>query len=125
MTQSVTQIVTQPAAHLARLCRDGITPEVNRPAPEKIIAGDPVHTTWNVEERGTLYAGLWHSTQGEWRVSYDEWEYVHILEGVSVLTDAQGLQTRLQAGDSFLIRPGFAGSWRVLEPTLKDYVILG
>jgi uncharacterized cupin superfamily protein len=110
--------------HLTRLSRDGVTPEVSRPAPEKVIAGDPVHTTWNVEERGSLYAGLWHSTVGEWRIHYDEWEYVHILEGVSVLTDTQGSQTRLQPGDSFLIRPGFSGSWRVDEPTLKDYVIL-
>lgn len=109
---------------LIRLSREGITPEISRPAPEKVIAGDPVHTTWNMEERGTLYAGLWHSTIGEWRISYAEWEYVHILEGVSVLTDAQGQETRLEAGDSFVIRPGFSGSWRVVEPTLKDYVIL-
>ncbi|MBI1170248.1 DUF861 domain-containing protein [bacterium] len=109
---------------LTRLSRDGIKPEVSRPAPEKVIAGDPVHTTWNVEARGALYAGLWHSTPGCWRIQYDEWEYVHILEGVSVLTDAEGHETRLAAGDSFLIRPGFAGTWRVVEPTLKDYVIL-
>lgn len=109
---------------LARLSRDGIAPEVSRPAPEKIITGDPVHTTWNVEERGSLLPGLWHSTVGEWRISYEEWEYVHILEGVPVLTDAEGQQTRLQAADSFRIRPGFSGNWRVVEPTLKDYVIL-
>lgn len=77
-------------SHLLRLSREGIDPEITRPAAEKLIAGDPVHSTWNHETRGTLYAGLWHSTTGEWRVSYDEWEYVHILEGVSVLTDALG-----------------------------------
>lgn len=109
---------------LARLTREGIEPEISRPEPEKIIAGDPVHTTWSVEERDGLYAGLWHATVGEWRVSYSEWEYVHILEGVSVLTDADGVETVLQAGDSYVIRPGFSGSWRVVEPTLKDYVIL-
>ncbi len=111
-------------SHVHRLSREGIDPELSRPAPEKVISGDPVHTTWNLEERGTLYAGLWHSTVGEWRITYTEWEYVHILEGVSVLTDAEGHQTLLQAGDSFVIRPGFVGTWRVLEPTLKDYVIL-
>lgn len=111
-------------SQLVRLSRDGIIPEISKPAPEKVIAGDPEHTTWAVDQRGTLYAGLWHSTAGTWRVSYDEWEYVHILEGVSVLTDAQGHETLLQAGDSFVIRPGFSGTWCVLEPTLKDYVIL-
>jgi uncharacterized cupin superfamily protein len=107
-----------------RLSREGLDPEISKPAPEKVIAGDPIHTTWNHETRGTLYAGLWHSTPGEWRVSYDEWEYVHILEGVSVLTDADCHETLLQAGDSLVIRPGFSGTWRVLEATLKDYVIL-
>lgn len=109
---------------LIRLSRSGITPEISRPAPEKVLSGDPVHTTWNIEERGTLFAGLWHSTPGEWQVSYEEWEYIHILEGVSVLTDRAGQQTVLRAGDSFVIRPGFAGTWRVDEATLKDYVIL-
>jgi uncharacterized cupin superfamily protein len=116
--------MTHPTPHLVRLSRDGIAPEVSRPSPEKVIEGDPVHTTWNLDERGNLYAGLWHSTPGEWRIQYHEWEYVHILDGVSVLTDAQGVKTYLQAGDSFVIRPGFSGTWRVVEPTLKDYVIL-
>lgn len=97
--------------------------EVERPAAEKVIAGDPVFTTWNFEERDGLFAGLWQSTPGKWRVSYDEWEYCRIREGVSVLTDAEGVAHRLEAGMSFVIRPGFSGTWEVIETTLKDYVI--
>ncbi len=104
--------------------RNAVTPEVARPDPAKVLAGDPVHTTWNIEERGTLYCGLWQSTPGTWKVSYSEWEYVHILEGVSILTDAQGNATTLRAGDSWIIRPGFEGTWHCVETTLKDYVIL-
>ncbi len=110
--------------HLQRVAREGITPEEGRPDPGKVLAGDPVHTTWNIEEKGGLYCGLWQSTPGKWRISYEEWEYVHILKGVSVLTDAAGVETVLRAGDSFIIRPGFSGTWEVLETTLKDYVIL-
>ncbi len=110
--------------HLQRVSREGIEPDVSRPDPASVVAGDPVHTTWSVEERGTLNAGLWQSTPGKWRVEYAEWEYVHILQGVSVLTDEAGVATTLRAGDSFVIRPGFAGSWQVVETTLKDYVIL-
>ena len=51
------------------------TPEVARPAPERLIAGDPVHRTWLTEEADGLYAGVWESTPGTWRVVYDEWEY--------------------------------------------------
>ncbi len=101
----------------------GVEPEVTRPEPAKVIAGDPVHRTWNIEDRDGLYCGLWHSTCGAWKVSYDEWEYIRILEGYSILTDAAGHATHLKAGDSWIIRPGFAGIWTVVEPTLKDYVI--
>lgn len=108
----------------ARVSRDGITPEVTRPDPAKVLAGDPVHTTWNIEERGGLFCGLWQSTPGTWAVSYAEWEYVLIHEGVSVLTDADGTATTLRVGDRFIIRPGFTGTWHVIETTLKDYVIV-
>ena len=100
-----------------------VEPEVERPSREKVLAGDPVFTTWNLEDAEGLYCGIWQSTPGKWRVSYDEWEYFRILEGVSILTDAEGTETRLQAGDSMVIRPGFKGTWEVQETTRKDYVI--
>ena len=100
-----------------------VAPEVERPAAEKLISGDPVFTTWNLEEKDGLYAGIWQSTVGKWHVSYDEWEYFRLLEGISILTDAEGQETRLTAGDSFIIRPGFSGTWEVVETTRKDYVI--
>ena len=108
---------------LLRLTRDAAPPDVQRPAPEKVVSGDPVHTTWNVEDRDGLYCGLWQSTPGSWRVSYSEWEYVHILEGVSVLHEDRTEAVTLRAGDSFVIRPGFTGVWDVVETTLKEYVI--
>lgn len=101
----------------------GIEPEISRPAPDKVISGDPVHTTWNLEARDGLYCGIWQSTPGKWLISYDEWEYCHILEGVSLIAEDDGSILRVQAGDSFVLRPGFKGSWEVLETTRKDYVI--
>ncbi len=56
-----------------RLTPAAAAPEVSRPTPEKVLAGDPVHTAWNVEDRTGLYAGIWESTPGTWRISYDEW----------------------------------------------------
>ncbi len=110
-------------SNIEHVTRDGIQPEITRPDPSRIVAGDPVHTTWNIEDRDGLYCGLWQSTPGTWRISYVEWEYVHIHSGHSVLTDADGKQTVLKAGDSYIIRPGFSGTWQVIETTLKDYVI--
>ncbi len=117
-----------PEADMTLLQRidDGtVPPEVSRPAADKVLSGDPVHTTWNVETRGTTHCGIWQSTPGKWRVSYDEWEYVYIHVGHSILTDEAGTETHLMATDSFIIRPGFVGTWEVVETTIKDYVIVG
>ncbi len=98
-------------------------PEFDTPAPDRLIAGDPQFTTWNLEEDGGLYAGIWQSTPGKWHVAYDEWEYFRILSGVSILTDEAGEATTLKAGDAYILRPGFKGTWEVVETTTKDYVI--
>ena len=102
----------------------GIEPEAGAPAPDRLIAGDPKFRTWNVEERdGVLYAGIWEATPGKWRIEYDEWEFCHILSGVSVIAEEGGEARRVAAGDSFVLRPGFRGSWEVVETTVKEYVI--
>lgn len=98
--------------------------EISRPDPERVIAGDPVHTTWNAETRGGLYCGIWESTPGTWRIAYDEWEYCRILAGRSVIADENGAEHRIGPGDSFVLRPGFRGTWQVIETTRKDYVIV-
>ncbi len=101
-----------------------IEPEEGAPAPDRLISGDPRFTTWNFEEAdGGIYAGVWRATPGKWRVVYDEWEYFHILEGHSILTEDGGEPVQLKAGDSMIVRPGFAGTWEVVETTRKDYVI--
>ena len=101
-----------------------VTPETGAPAPDRLISGNPVFTTWNIEETTSgLYAGVWQATPGKWRISYDEWEYFHILEGHSVVTEDGGAAIDLRAGDRLVLRPGFKGTWEVIETTRKDYVI--
>lgn len=107
-----------------RLILAGPPDETSHLTPEKLLSGNPEHRTWLAEDRAPLYAGIWQSTPGKWRVRYDEWEYFRILSGVSVLTDESGVETRLIAGDSHIIRPGFSGTWEVIEETTKDFVIL-
>lgn len=100
-----------------------VIPEESAPAPEKLIAGDPRFTTWNVEDADGLYSGVWQATPGKWQISYDEWEYFHVHAGYSILTGEDGAVFHLKAGDSFILRPGFKGTWEVIETTRKDYVI--
>ena len=109
---------------LARVSRVGIEPSIERPDPSIVLSGNPVHTTWSMEEDGALFAGMWQTTPGKWKVSYSEWEYVYIHSGHSILTDTAGVETHLRAGDSYIIRRGYEGTWECVESTLKDYVIL-
>ncbi|TPO13137.1 cupin domain-containing protein [Mesorhizobium sp. B1-1-5] len=103
---------------------DAVEPEAGAPARDRVISGDPKFRTWNIEERdGGLYAGIWEATPGKWRIVYDEWEFCHILSGVSVIAEDRGEARTVRAGDSFVLRPGFKGTWEVLETTRKEYVI--
>ncbi len=109
--------------HFIPVASQSAEPEVSRPDPVKVLAGDPVHTAWNIEERDGLYCGIWQSTPGKWRISYDEWEYCRILSGLSVVTEDGKPPVMVREGDSFILRPGFKGTWEVIETTRKDYVI--
>ena len=111
-------------ARLIALDVSAVVPETSVPDAGRIISGEPVHRTWNIEDDGQgLYAGIWESTPGAWRIAYTEWEFCHILTGISELTEDGGETRTYRAGDSFLIRPGFKGIWSVVETTRKHYVV--
>lgn len=111
------------STHFLTIAADGTAPDEDGPPPERIVSGAPRFRTWNIEERDGLYAGIWEATPGKWRIVYDEWEFCHILAGVSVIAEEGGAARTVRAGDSFVIRPGFRGTWEVLETTRKEYVI--
>ena len=111
-------------AKFLKIGTEGREAEIGAPAAGRVISGNPRFATWNVEEaEGGLYAGIWEATPGKWRIEYDEWEFCHILSGVSVIAEEGGQARTVKAGDSFVLRPGFRGSWEVLETTRKEYVI--
>jgi uncharacterized cupin superfamily protein len=100
-------------------------PERGAPAPARVIDGAPSFETWSTYESadGKYFAGLWRATPGSWRIAYTEWEYCEMLKGISIVTDADGQARTFQAGDRFVIEPGFEGVWQVVETTTKRYVI--
>ncbi|KQS93902.1 MULTISPECIES: cupin domain-containing protein [unclassified Rhizobium] len=110
--------------HALKFDLSSVEPELAAPPEDRLISGNPHFRSWNFEEAdGGIYAGIWESTPGKWRIAYEEWEYFHILSGVSVVTEEGGAETHLKAGDSMILRPGFKGTWEVIETTRKDYVI--
>ena len=94
-------------------------------AAEKLIEGNPKQTLWQYYTDPTkkFLSGMWKSEPGKWNISYTEEEFCQILEGVSVVADAQGTAVTVAQGDSFVIPRGFTGTWEVIETTRKIYVI--
>ncbi len=102
-------------------------PEKGKPDPAKLIAGKYVTTTWNhfTGENDRLYCGVWESTPGKVNVSYDEWEFCHIISGVCELQAAGSRKKHhFKKGDAFIIPAGFKGIWTTMVKLRKHYVIL-
>ena len=91
----------------------------------KLIAGNPLQRLWNhyTDPSGKFFSGIWQSEVGKWAINYTEEEFCHMLEGVSIVTNEEGVAVTLRAGDSFVIPRGFKGSWEVIEPSKKKYAI--
>ena len=93
--------------------------------PEKLLSGNPRQTVrmHYTDPTKQFFVGEWESEVGKWRISYTEEEYCQMLEGVSVITDERGHAVTVTAGDSFVVPRGFVGSWEVVRPTRKTFVI--
>lgn len=91
---------------------------------ERLIDGTPTtRTVLDYARDDKVFVGEWASDVGAWRVSYDEWEFCHMLEGVCEVTPDGGAPHIYRAGDSFVVEPGFSGVWRVIEPMRKRFVV--
>jgi uncharacterized cupin superfamily protein len=92
---------------------------------DKIIAGTPRTRTIMLYESPAqrLYAGEWEATLGKWRIAYTEWEYVEVISGTCVLEGDDGSRIEAGPGVRFVIEPGFNGTWEVLAPMRKSWVI--
>lgn len=103
-----------------------VTPAVSVVDAERRISGVPEQRLQNIyaSESNELMSGTWSSEAGKWSVDYSHrHEFCYLVRGHIVLTDADGEQSTFKAGDAFVIPVGFKGSWDVIEPVTKHYVI--
>lgn len=92
---------------------------------EKLIEGNPKQSVWLSYSDPTekFFVGTWASEVGKWKISYTEEEYCEILEGENVITNQDGSSLTVTAGDIFVVPSGFSGTWEVVKPTKKKFVI--
>jgi len=73
-----------------------------------------------------VICGTWTSTVGKYRTLYEHptmHEFVHLIEGRIIITPDNGKPVTLNPGDAYVIEPGFAGVWDVVEPVRKHFVL--
>ena len=108
---------------IVRIAEPG--PAADEGTPTGVLAGTPRTKTRNyyADPGAHFYAGVWESTPGKWQVEYSEHEFVHLLAGRVILTDANGRAERFGPGDVFVIPAGYRGTWETVEPVRKLYAI--
>lgn len=113
------------AKTIIKFAETGAVAEEYFKEPEKLISGNPKQTLWQhyTDPQRKFFAGVWQSEPGKWPITYTEEEFCQILEGTSIVTDAQGNSVTVTQGESFVIPRGFIGTWEVVKTTRKIYVM--
>jgi uncharacterized protein len=91
-------------------------------ASDTIVEGaaHPKAYTAYRDPSGVFTAGVWACDAGTLAIedlAIDEACY--LLEGEVIITDSQGNAERFVAGDAFLLKRGFVGTWHMPKPILK------
>lgn len=106
-------------------------PRQSVPAPDRLIEGTPELSVWEQDstEAGAgkwskIVTGVFESTPGlTHSIKGATLEYCHLLQGRVEITSATGEAWTFGAGDSFVMQPGFVGTWRTIETVRKLYVV--
>ncbi len=99
--------------------------EASRCATDRLLEREPLYTTWEQDEVGeAVRTGVWASTPGK-NISMKGsiYELCHLLEGTVEIEGDNGTVQRFSAGDTFVMKPGFKGTWRTVTPVRKIYAI--
>lgn len=54
----------------------------------------------------------------------DRFEFCLLLEGEVELSEDGGETVTYRAGDAFVMKPGFVGTWKTLQTVRKIYVVV-
>jgi uncharacterized cupin superfamily protein len=97
-------------------------PATRHDPSDTIVSGaaHPAAYTAYTDPSGVFTVGVWACDAGTLAINdlaIDEACY--LLEGEVIITDAEGHSERYVAGDAFLLKRGFVGTWHMPRPILK------
>jgi len=101
------------------------TPIGRKPSDAEKIVGNPDFRTWLQDEsfEGRVRTGIWEATPGLTHCIKDVYEYCLILQGVVEIAENGKEPVTYRKGDSFVLKPGFRGTWRTLETVRKIFIV--
>jgi uncharacterized cupin superfamily protein len=91
----------------------------------KKVEGHPTMKTWieYTSDDESMISGWWEATPGTYHVSYDSWEFAHLIEGQITITPDGGSPQQVGPGDAFVVEKGFKGTWKIQQKVLKHFAI--
>ncbi|WP_138470671.1 cupin domain-containing protein [Poseidonocella sp. HB161398] len=106
-------------------------PRCTEAAPDRLIEGAPAYRTWDLDAAiaaaapwGKIRTGIWEATPGTTvSLKGETFEFCHILSGRCRISEDGGKSHDFGPGDSFVMKPGFKGSWQTIETVKKIFVI--
>ncbi|MEO9903159.1 cupin domain-containing protein [Nisaea sp.] len=106
-------------------------PREDKALPERLLDGNPVFRTWELDTAlaeaakwGKIRTGIWEATPGTTRsIKGETFEFCYLISGRARLTEEGGESRDFGAGESFVMKPGFVGTWQTLETVRKIWVI--
>lgn len=99
----------------------------HRPIPREALApGSPIpeagnHTLYNSPDH-SVRVGVWETEPGTVLLDMHSAEYVHVIQGDSILRRVDGKTWKVKAGDSFIVPKGFKGEAKQTSHFRKLYV---
>lgn len=106
-------------------------PRESDAAADRLIEGTPHYKTWDLDAAlaeadkwGKIRTGIWEATAGKTvSIKGETFEFCHILSGKVEIGENNGAAHVFGAGDSFVMKPGFEGTWTTIETVRKIFVI--
>ena len=91
----------------------------------KVVSGNPTMKTFvqHTTEDGKVMSGTWQATPGTYHATYTDYEFVHLIQGRIIITQDGGTPVAVGPGDAFVVEADFKGTWQIVEPVTKHFVV--
>ena len=100
---------------------------VDFPRADRLVKNNPKRQTQSLYEHPNMNCGIWQCEVGAWNIVFAEnkQEFFTIMEGKVRLHNHDGSHyVDVKAGEAGVIPPGFIGTFEVLEPVKKYFVVV-